>query len=210
MAGKYNKRKRKWIHRRRGPRWIHGVTKKCINPFKPSAHKELQKIGLVADPNKRSILNLHHQRVNKVRSMYLRSIGETNTKKNIEKSVALRQSAEAAKFEYDPTDLNAFIEKKSQKKKRPPLIRNLPNTPMKHLLNVYINHKPETEQNPLSRYKKEYYQRLINRYGRNYDAMQNDISLNFFQWTACQIKGDIEYWRKEFNFKNKIKRGKKL
>ena len=55
----------------------------------------------------------------------------------------------------------------------------------------------------LPTWKREYYQRLLTKYGSNWQKMENDIKLNYFQWTRGKLKKEILFYKKHFKFDKK-------
>lgn len=74
------------------------------------------------------------------------------------------------------------------------------NSYLKGTLELAMNSMTSQVKHYLPQHKKEYFQRLIYKYGTDYKAMARDKKLNFFQYTTRRIKKDIEYSKDIFNF----------
>lgn len=167
-----------------------------------NVEKNLKAIGIAFNPNN---INIERKkRYNKLRDLYKHKTKKNDDTSNNDKSNNDNDN-DNYDYNYNPRDYDKFLNADNYKQGDKPFLLNIPNSTLKNQLNLSINTKPEPLFQGLPRYKREYYQRLINRYGKDYDAMCNDIKLNFFQWTKNRIKRDIQHYRYEFRF-DKIKK----
>ena len=172
--------------------------------------KNLKAMGLSANPNR--IGRERKKRYNKLRDMYNASRKRQNNENdgndnndNKNKSGSRINDETSNDFDFNPRDYEQFMHADEHKEGEDPFLLNIPDSALKEQLNLSLNQRPTHLFKPLPRYKREYYQRLINRYGKDYEAMHSDIELNFFQWTANKIQRDIEHYRYEFYFKKRKK-----
>eukprot|EP00485_Elphidium_margaritaceum_P023533 CAMPEP_0202712284 /NCGR_PEP_ID=MMETSP1385-20130828/36582_1 /ASSEMBLY_ACC=CAM_ASM_000861 /TAXON_ID=933848 /ORGANISM="Elphidium margaritaceum" /LENGTH=204 /DNA_ID=CAMNT_0049372267 /DNA_START=47 /DNA_END=661 /DNA_ORIENTATION=+ len=151
-----------------------------------NADRQMRAMGIVADPNR--IKTERAKRMNQIRGML--NLSKSAEKTNDDDNVDI------------PVDVDTIA---SLQENEEPLGLNLPDTALKHKLTMALNTKPVHLKVKLARYKREYLQRLINKYGHNYAGMHTDIQLNFLQWTENTIRRDIEHFRLEFRFGRKNK-----
>eukprot|EP01083_Nonionella_stella_P180756 645400_1 len=163
-----------------------------------NVEKNLKIIGLSYDPN--NIKQERRKRFNKLKAMYNSS--------NKNKKVASKSNDDASNkdrddgfVDYHPRDLDAFINTDDGDKDKEPLLLNIPPSALTTQLNIALNTTPSNLFTSLPRHRREYYQRLINKHGRNYHAMYTDIPLNYFQLTENRIRKDIQHFRYEFKFR---------
>ena len=178
--------------------------------------RNLKAIGLSYNPN--NIGLERKKRHNKLVALYHASKKDEQgdkTNKNVNKVLLESRLNDDASndYDYNPKDYDAFIDgdnNKSNKNKNDnnsnPLLLNIPDSALKNKLNLALNQNPANLFKPIPRHKREYYQRLINKYGRDYNAMHSDIKLNFFQWTVNKIRRDIKHYRYEFKFPKRRER----
>ena len=194
MGASVKKRRRRWRRdkRRRRAKIQCVVTQQAWN-YKKSLNKNFKELGIKTDPNDMNIERFKQKK--KIRDL----INYVNKHENATIDDVKKEINNETYTDNNNVNDNLFLNNERMMDK-PALLAHIKNKSFRDKLNVAIHYTRKKDKHPLSVWKQEYFQRLIDQYGYDYSKMQKDCKLNYFQYTSNQIRYDIESNANAYSF----------
>ncbi|ETO35094.1 ribosome biogenesis protein Nop16 (predicted) [Reticulomyxa filosa] len=151
----------------------------------------------------------------KLQSLKKKKLNKDNANNNEAKTIEETKVSDSLSYlekEYhierdSDAETNSDVDMYELNTKKPenPVVLDMHESPVRAMLDLAVHAEARDIRRFLKTHQVEYLQRLINRYGTNYDTMAKDIKLNFFQFTANKLKREIEFHQHRFVFGQKTK-----